>query len=435
MFNRHSNHQKPQKTARKTIQVTKSEADSVKQDQSEAQHPISQLHKDQQKTDHVKKQSDLNSSEKKPVPHKQNQTVSKSAKVSQSKSIKPDAHQAESEGSQTRLSEPKDIQSQKEESNHPVSHQTEPEGLKSAADGLVKDEAGKADSDKDKSSAEPSSKDESAAEPSGKAVSTEVSGKAGSGANGPARNESDGKQSEEQPTQPAEKPADLSSDLRKAASLQDAEETGFSDEQEDLEEESSMEERIAYRHRTRRIKRTVGWSLLILAAGIAGYSIYKYSLTYQPAVLKDMVLVEYGSEPSLQAEDIFESGDYSSIEDLRAAADSIPKNEQGNWDFGTYSVEVSYSQDGNQVRQKLPLVVADTTSPVISVKEEIILPASAQEADYLSYLHIDDADHVTTEINDSAVEYGTPGNYAIMVTATDDSQNKTEQIVSVKITN
>lgn len=182
-----------------------------------------------------------------------------------------------------------------------------------------------------------------------------------------------------------------------------------------------------------RSRKWVWAAVLLLAAGTLGYGGYTWWKSSGASPIRTDITAQYGMPIALNKEDVFETDNLDGITDFTVDASSAAGAAQGYPAFGDYTVKVSWKENGRTFTREIPVTVADTMKPVIQVTEQIEIPVDATSFDYDAWIQVTDNDATTLQVDDSAVEYGVPGTYAITVTATDDSQNASSQIVTVEV--
>ncbi len=104
---------------------------------------------------------------------------------------------------------------------------------------------------------------------------------------------------------------------------------------------------------------------------------------------------------------------------------------------GEYSVTYTVKDEsGNKTEKSVPVVIKDTTSPAIVLSQtSFSLTAGDSVPDYGSSVSVSDKgdSSPTIVVDDTAVDYNTPGTYNIAYTATDSSGNSATQAATVTV--
>ena len=106
---------------------------------------------------------------------------------------------------------------------------------------------------------------------------------------------------------------------------------------------------------------------------------------------------------------------------------------------GTYSVEYSVADiSGNTTTATIPVIIKDTISPsLIVIKSAINLFVTDEKPDYVSLVTafdtVDGDVKDSLKVDDSSVQYKTPGDYTVNFSVQDKSGNVSEKSIPVKI--
>lgn len=109
-----------------------------------------------------------------------------------------------------------------------------------------------------------------------------------------------------------------------------------------------------------------------------------------------------------------------------------------NFQIGkSYTITVRYKDPSGNKTQKFDVIasfIEDKTTPQINIADTITFTTD-DAISYKSILNVTDncIGNVTVNLDDTGVDYKTPGEYSVKITATDISGNKSEKTVSVVI--
>lgn len=145
-------------------------------------------------------------------------------------------------------------------------------------------------------------------------------------------------------------------------------------------------------------------------------------------VKEENVMVEYGKEISVKAEDYL-SNDKDVLSKVEVLSDIV--NEEGK-DYpaiGEYNLKFKYGKKEAEIK----VSVADTTNPVFVNFKDTVDTYQNNKVDFNALYSAKDLSDVTITYDDSKVDYATGGTYTATVTATDDSGNAETKEVTVTV--
>ena len=139
------------------------------------------------------------------------------------------------------------------------------------------------------------------------------------------------------------------------------------------------------------------------------------------------ITAEYGETISKKPEDYLIN---KNIELLKEVKISFDEENEEYLSLGQHDVEISYREQ----KLTLKVVVKDTIKPeFVEYKEELEFEEGSEEVDFLSYFKAKDLSDVEIHINKEKLDMNIPGEYTLIVTASDLSGNENTIELKVKI--
>ncbi len=136
-----------------------------------------------------------------------------------------------------------------------------------------------------------------------------------------------------------------------------------------------------------------------------------------------VVFLEIGDTVSKDLLDYLELPDDFPVDKITITKDKDFNNLKTS--IGDYGV--TYEYNGQTIN--LVFDVKDTTAPSLAKTRDILLFENQSIGDISEYLDVEDKTDVKLDINDQYVQYDTPGEYSVTVTATDSSGNSSDIVV------
>ena len=166
-------------------------------------------------------------------------------------------------------------------------------------------------------------------------------------------------------------------------------------------------------------------SSCIVVAG--GKFMYLNSLDEVIELKNKSMTIEYGESISTSAKDYLLN---DNKELLKEAKVNFNEKNKEYLSLGNHDIKISY-RDQELI---FKVIVKDTIKPkFVEYKEELEFEEGSEEIDFLSYFKAKDLSKVTLALDDGTFDVNTPGEYKVIVTASDVSGNKSIKELNVKI--
>ena len=178
----------------------------------------------------------------------------------------------------------------------------------------------------------------------------------------------------------------------------------------------------------------IGSVSLILVLSI-GVGIWLFN---QPCTIDLNFNFEYGKPISITKEDLFTQEDLKRIKDFKIDLSDIKNEKDKEYpEVGNYECKVTYSKWFIPHTSSIQIQVEDTTKPEFTKFSDMIeIPlGSDQSFDFSSYFVVEDLSKVSIQYKTDEVDFSTPGDYKMIVAASDIYKNNLEKECTVRIQN
>lgn len=173
-------------------------------------------------------------------------------------------------------------------------------------------------------------------------------------------------------------------------------------------------------------------SMLVLSVGAGTWYLN------QPCLIHHDFNFEYGKPISITKEDIFSQEDLKRIKDFKIDLSDI-KNEMDKEypEVGNYECNVTYSKWFIPHTSSIQIQVEDTTKPKFSKFSDVVeIPlGSDPNYDFSSYFSAEDLRETSIQYKTEEVDFLNPGDYKMMVIASDAYDNSIEKKCIVRVQN
>lgn len=172
--------------------------------------------------------------------------------------------------------------------------------------------------------------------------------------------------------------------------------------------------------------------ILVLSIGV-GIWLFNQSCT-----IHQNFNFEYGELISISKEDIFSKEDLKRIKDFKIDLSDIKNEKDKEYPkVGDYECKVTYSTGFIPHTGLIQIQVKDTTKPEFTKFSDMIeIPlGSNQNFDFSSYFVVEDLSKASIQYKTDEVDFSTPGDYKMIVVASDIYKNNLEKECIVRIQN
>lgn len=173
-------------------------------------------------------------------------------------------------------------------------------------------------------------------------------------------------------------------------------------------------------------------SMLVLSVGAGTWYLN------QPCLIYHDFNFEYGKPISITKEDIFSQKDLKRIKDFKIDLSGIKNEKDKEYpEAGNYECNVTYSKWFIPHTSSIQIQVEDTTKPKFSKFSDIVeIPlGSDQNFDFSSYFLAEDLSETSIQYKTEEVDFLNPGDYKMMIIASDAYDNSIEKECIVRVQN
>lgn len=143
------------------------------------------------------------------------------------------------------------------------------------------------------------------------------------------------------------------------------------------------------------------------------------------------VVIEYGNQISLKAEDYLDEDNEKVIKNTTASIKEDVALEQGKdyYPVGEYTLVLNYDKESTEVK----IIVKDTTAPEFKDFKDTVETVKDVKPEFNKLYIAEDLSKTEIIVDDQNVKYDTVGEYKATVKATDTSKNEVSKEITVKV--